>query len=100
MHTDMAENSDSTLTNSHGASSPVRTIVDSASTMCVCGEMGYAPITSGRQRATAWATALDPSSCASTGGLQVVGGAGGGGVGPPDPAREHRLDRPDDAVQR
>jgi hypothetical protein len=40
MATDMAANSDSTLTNSHGASLPPSTIADRRSTMCVCGEMG------------------------------------------------------------
>jgi hypothetical protein len=37
---DIAANSDSTFTYSNGASSPVFTIADNASTMCVCGEMG------------------------------------------------------------
>ena len=40
MATDMAANSDSTLMNSHGASSPVFTISPSASMMWVCGEIG------------------------------------------------------------
>ena len=35
--TDIAANSDSTLTNSHGASSPVFTSCERFSTMCVCG---------------------------------------------------------------
>ena len=35
---------------------------ESASTMCVCGVIGYAQITSGRQRATVRATASEPSS--------------------------------------
>jgi hypothetical protein len=38
--TDIAEYSDSTLTNSHGASCPDFTIAESASTMWVCGEIG------------------------------------------------------------
>ena len=38
--TDIAANSDSTLTNSHGASSPEATSRESASTMCVCGVIG------------------------------------------------------------
>src|SRR5689334_8785921 len=63
METDIAANSDSTLTNSHGASSPVLTSCESPSTMCVCGEMGYAAITSGRQSATVSATAREPSIC-------------------------------------
>ena len=46
---------------SHGASSPVRTRSESASTMWVCGEIGYAATTSGRQSATASATACEPS---------------------------------------
>src|ERR671933_1404526 len=70
--TDIAENSDSTLMYSHGASSPPFTSADSASTMCVCGEIGYAAITSGRQSATASATARDPSICLSTNGLRPV----------------------------
>src|SRR5690349_20590387 len=49
--------------NSHGASSPDFTRADSASTMCVCGEIGYAQITSGRHSATVSATAREPSSC-------------------------------------
>ena len=48
--------------------------------MCVCGEIGYAEITSGRHSATASATAREPSICLSTGRLrrcaahEVVGG--------------------------
>jgi hypothetical protein len=38
--TDIAANSDSTFTNSHGASSPDFTSVLSDSTMWVCGEIG------------------------------------------------------------
>ena len=38
--TDIAANSDSTLRNSQGASSPDATSPESASTMCVCGEIG------------------------------------------------------------
>src|SRR4051794_17978035 len=63
MQTDIAANSDSTLTYSHGASSPAFTSADRASTMCVCGEIGYAPMTSGRHSAMASATARDPSIC-------------------------------------
>src|SRR5262245_2727988 len=59
----MAANSDSTLMNSHGARAPDFTISPSASTMWVCGEIGYAQITSGRQRPTASATAREPSVC-------------------------------------
>ena len=40
MATDIAANSDSTLTNSHGASLPDFTWRLSASTMWVCGEIG------------------------------------------------------------
>ncbi len=38
--TDIAANSDSTFTNSHGASSPLLTSCERFSTMCVCGEIG------------------------------------------------------------
>ena len=62
MAADIAPNSDSTMRYSQGASSPVRTRSESASTMCVWGEIGYAEITSGRQSATAFATASEPSS--------------------------------------
>src|SRR5580692_9668782 len=64
--TDIAANSDSTLMNSHGASCPLLTSVERASTMCVCGEMGYAQMTSGLDKATASATAREPSTCLST----------------------------------
>src|SRR3954447_20775011 len=73
MQTDIAANSDSTLMYSHGASAPVFTSEDSPSTMWVCGEIGYAPITSGRHRATASATAREPSSCLSMSRLQQLG---------------------------
>src|SRR5512144_3143483 len=63
--TDIAANSDSTLMNSQPGNSPVRVISPSASTMCVCGEIGYAQITSGRHSATASATAREPSICFS-----------------------------------
>src|SRR5688572_8279821 len=63
MASDIAPNSLSALMNSHGASAPDFTISLSASTMWVCGEMGYAGITRGRQRATVSATARDPSIC-------------------------------------
>src|SRR4051812_30896443 len=65
MATDMAANSDSTLMYSHGASAPVLTSPESASTMWVCGEIGYAGMTSGRHRATVSATAREPSICLS-----------------------------------
>src|SRR5262245_17300971 len=79
MATDMAANSDSTLTNSHGASAPDFTISDSPSTRCGWGEIGYAQITSGRHSATVSATAREPSICLSMGGLrdERVGGLGG-----------------------
>ena len=67
MQADMAPNSDSTMRYSHGASSPVRTRSDSDSTMWVCGEIGYAAITSGRHRVTARATACEPSIWLSIG---------------------------------
>ena len=63
MQADMAPNSDSTIRYPQAPSSPVRTRSDSASTMWVCGEIGYAAITSGRQRATVSATAWEPSTC-------------------------------------
>src|SRR3954451_11643638 len=90
MQTDIAENSDSTLMYSQGASVSVFTSADSASTMCVCGEIGYAAITSGRHSATASATAREPSVCLSMGPLadQVVGGARGGDVARGDASRE------------
>ncbi len=62
MATDMAANSDSTLTNSQGASSEVFTSCERFSTMWVWGEIGYAQMTSGRQSATASATAREPST--------------------------------------
>src|SRR3954447_17334945 len=70
MQTDIAENSDSTLMYSHGASVPSCTRAESPSTMCVCGEIGYAAITSGRHSATASATAREPSICLSMGLLE------------------------------
>src|SRR5918912_546574 len=94
MQTDIAENSDSTLMYSHGASVPSFTSAESASTMCVCGEIGYAAITSGRHSATASATAREPSICLSTDGLlavachAVVGGLRRGDVPARDPAAE------------
>src|SRR3954452_25062716 len=66
---DIAENSDSTLMYSHGASVPSFTSAESASTMCVCGEIGYAAMTSGRHSATATPPARDPSICLSMGPL-------------------------------
>src|SRR5215213_6207311 len=95
MATDMAANSDSTLTYSHGARSPVRTSSESASTMCVCGEIGYAGMTSGRHSATVSATAREPSIC--LGGIprplhQGVCGDGGRDVALGDQAREARAD--------
>src|SRR5215470_10669965 len=71
--TDMAANSDSTLMNSHGASSPDFTSRLSASTMWVWGEIGYAQITSGLQRATDSATAADPSIWTRLAGLAWPG---------------------------
>ena len=67
MHAESAPNSDSTMRYSHGASSPAVTSSESASTMWVCGEMGYAATTAGRQRATVSATAREPSTCLSMG---------------------------------
>ena len=77
MDADIAANSDSTLTNSHGESSPVLTSCERFSTMCVCGEIGYAQITSGRHNATASATAREPSSWRGTAQLlQLVSDPG------------------------
>src|SRR5438034_11325032 len=67
MQADRAPNSDSTMRYSQCASSPVRTRSDSDSTMWVCGEIGYAEITSGRHSCTACATACEPSICLSIG---------------------------------
>jgi hypothetical protein len=63
--TDIAANSESTLMYSHGASWPDFTNSLSASTMWVCGEIGYAQMTSGRHSATVSATAREPSICLS-----------------------------------
>ncbi len=62
MHTDMAANSDSTLMNSQFSSAPDFTSIPMPSMMWVCGEIGYAHTTSGRHRATASATAREPST--------------------------------------
>src|SRR5438309_2140170 len=51
--------------NSQFAISPFFTISPRPSTMCVCGVIGYAQITSGRQSATASAIAWEPSICLS-----------------------------------
>src|SRR5690349_14738045 len=106
MHADMAPNSDSTMRYSHDVSSPVRTRSARDSTMCVCGEMGYAAITSGRHSVTARATACEPSIWLSIGQPPqgradvLVGGPGGPGVagphlaGKPVPDRvAHRAER-------
>ncbi len=53
----------STLMNSQGVSEPFFTSLPSPLTMCVCGEIGWAQITSGRLSATASATACEPSIC-------------------------------------
>src|SRR5690349_9456174 len=93
MQTDIAANSDSTLMYSHGVNAPVFTSAESASTMCVCGEIGYAPTTSGRQRATVVATAREPSSWLGMRHHLVPGGAGGGDVAGGDVRREALDDR-------
>src|SRR6266511_1421433 len=77
----IAANSDSTLRNSHRPRSPRFTIAERPSTMCVCGEIGYAQMTSGRHIATAAATAWEPSICLSTGELRSVGDDGERGLG-------------------
>ena len=102
---DSAANSDSTMRYSQGASSPVLTRSESPSTMCVCGEIGYAAITSGRQSATAAATAWEPSICLRMRGLpdlvlhERVRGLGGGDVGrdPTAPANFSRIAAATDA---
>src|SRR5262245_52498522 len=94
MQTDIAPNSDSTLRYSHGASAPVFTKDDRPSTMCVCGEIGYAPITSGRQSATVSATAREPSICLSICGLR------GGDVALGHGAPETLADRLDQSFKR
>src|SRR5450759_1949892 len=82
--TEIAPNSDSTLTNSHGERVPAFTIVPIAAMMCVWRELGYAQTTSGRQRATVSATAREPSICRSTDQLlfckrdESIGSGGGG----------------------
>src|SRR5205809_671685 len=73
MHADIAANSLSTLRNSQEPSPPVFTICERPSTMCVCGEIGYAQMTSGRHAATVSATARDPSICLGTSRLQGSG---------------------------
>src|SRR6266567_3785366 len=72
MATESAANSDSTLMNSHPPSSPPFTNSPSPSTMCVCGVMGYAQMTCGRQSAIASATAREPSICLSMRGLPAA----------------------------
>src|SRR5688500_5851354 len=69
MQADIAANSLSTLRNSQEPSSPAFTICERPSTMWVCGEIGYAQMTSGRHAATVSATAREPSICLSTGRL-------------------------------
>src|SRR3954462_8993592 len=102
MATDMAANSDSTLTNSHGASAPDFTSAARPSTMCVCGEMGYAQMTSGRHSATASATARDPSICLSMKWLLAYGGSrfGRGDVAVGKLADEALADRGGHGVDR
>src|SRR5450631_3873172 len=92
--------------NSHGASAPLFTSSPRPSTMWVGGEMGYAQMTSGRQRATASATACEPSVCFSMGErLQLPAhdfvrlGRGGDVVGG-DFAGELGMDRVSDRVER
>src|SRR6516164_6130943 len=92
--------------NSHGASRPLFTSSPRPSTMCVCGEIGYAQTTSGRQSATASATAREPSACWSmrdllegvADGVKGVGRRGDVAVG--DLAAELVADRVRDRVER
>src|SRR4051794_14443607 len=102
MQTDIAANSDSTLMYSHGASAPVFTSEDSPSTMWVCGEIGYAPITSGRHSATVSATAREPSICLSTCQLLELreGRLRGRDVAVPDGTVEALAERGRHRVQR
>src|SRR5207342_329703 len=60
-----APNSDSTIRIRQLPTRPSPTRSDRPSTMWVCGEIGYAATTSGRQRATVSAIARDPSTCFS-----------------------------------
>src|ERR1044072_2026000 len=82
---------------------------ESASTMWVCGEIGYALTTSGRQRATARATACEPSSCSRTDDAPFTDGGGGRERGgavrgapppPPPPPRDAPADRVRDRLAR
>src|SRR5947208_10363538 len=109
MATDMAADSDSTLRNS-ALSSSLFTIADSASTMWVCGVIGYAQITCGRHIATASATARDPSICLSIGLClsseclslvpdEVECGPGGGAIALRDLPGEPLVDRGQHRVQ-
>src|SRR6185369_5193800 len=78
----------------------------SPSTMWVCGEIGYAQITSGRQRATASATAAEPSTCLSMLVLpmpcfdEIVSGGGGGDIRVGDARAETFPDCRADRVER
>src|ERR1039458_3265399 len=106
MAIDMAAISESALMYSHGARSPDFTITPNASMMWVWGEIGYVHTTSGRQRATAWATAREPSICASMLELLllvdhvVVRRFGRGDVGLAHWPGEALADGPGDGTQR
>src|SRR4051794_12759153 len=102
MHADIAANSDSTLRYCVDPRSPDFTIAESFSTMWVCGEIGYAQITSGRLAAIAAATACEPSICRSTDGLHdvLVGGSRGGDVAVGQPGVELLADGRLDGVDR
>src|SRR5215218_1341143 len=102
MHADIAANSLSTLRYSQDPSSPAFTICERPSTICVCGEIGYAQMTSGRQAATVSATARDPSICLDMRRLPEEGvrGFGGGDVVRRDGAGESLADRGGDRPQR
>src|SRR5512132_2896750 len=102
--TDSAANSDSTLMYSQPLSSPPLTSSPSASTMCVCGVIGYAQMTCGRASAIASATAREPSVCLSMrrlphfhGGRVSLGGRSDVGLG--DFRRELGSDRSDHRVE-
>src|SRR4051812_32432367 len=59
---------------SQSSSSPDFTISPRPSTMWVCGVIGYAQITCGRQSAIASATAREPSACLSMDALRLARG--------------------------
>src|SRR5918994_2884892 len=103
IHADIAANSLSTLRNWQEPSAPVFTICESPSTMWVCGEIGYAQMTSGRQAATVSATAREPSICLGIDRLlaadELVGGLCRRSVAGRRRAGEALVDRGDDRAE-